>query len=124
MEIGEFSQKVGLSIDTLRYYEKEGFLKPKRTSGNHRVYDEHDLKWVDFLKRLKQTGMPIREIRRYSQLQSQGNTTIDERLNLLKVQEERLQQQAQQTQDYLDFIHHKMAVYQQMKTAESSDNAH
>ncbi|NLR33169.1 MerR family transcriptional regulator [Levilactobacillus tujiorum] len=101
-----------------------GFLKPKRTLGNHRVYDEHDLRWVDFLKRLKQTGMPIREIKRYSELRSQGSSTIDERLSLLKIQEERLQQRAQQTQNYLDFIHHKMAVYQQMKTAGSPNNAH
>lgn len=115
MEIGEFSQRVGLSIDTLRYYEKQGFLRPKRTAGNHRLYDEKDLKWVDFLKRLKQTGMPIREIRDYSQLREQGLSTVDERLQLLVVQEERLQQQAKQTQTYLDFIHQKMAVYRQLK---------
>jgi len=115
MEIGEFSQRVGLSIDTLRYYEKQGFLRPRRTVGNHRLYDDKDLKWVAFLKRLKQTGMPIREISTYSQLRARGFSTIDERLKLLVVQEKRLQRQAKQTQDYLDFIHQKMGVYQQLK---------
>lgn len=115
MEIGEFSRQVGLSVNTLRYYEEAGFLTPQRTSGNHRRYTEADLKWVAFIKRLKLTGMPIREIKQYSDLREQGTQTIDARLELLAKQEARLQAQADQIQDNLDFVHQKMAIYRQMK---------
>ena len=58
--IGKFSQTVDLPIDTLRYYEKEGILKSRRNESNRRVYDSTDIKWINFIKRLKKTGMPIK----------------------------------------------------------------
>ena len=60
--IGEFSRKTGLGIHTLRYYEHEGLLLPERTAANRRRYSERDVEWVAFLLRLKETGMPIREV--------------------------------------------------------------
>ena len=58
--IGEFSKLTGLGIHTLRYYEQENLIRPKRNAANRRCYSDSDIKWIDFIKRLKDTGMPIK----------------------------------------------------------------
>lgn len=82
--IGKISELTGLSIHTLRYYEKEGLLSPKRDEGNRRYYDENDYRWLQFIQRLKRVGMPIKDIKTYSDLRLQGDTTYYERLVLLE----------------------------------------
>ena len=64
--IGEFSKLTGLGIHTLRYYEHENLIIPDRNSSNRRRYSDRDIAWIDFIKRLKDTGMPIKEIKRYA----------------------------------------------------------
>ena len=66
--IGEFSKLTGLGIHTLRYYEQEGLIAPERNSGNRRCYSDKNLTWIAFIKRLKDTGMPIKEIKHYAEL--------------------------------------------------------
>ncbi|OAU50022.1 MerR family transcriptional regulator, partial [Lacticaseibacillus rhamnosus] len=55
--IGKFSKMVSLSIDTLRYYEKEHLIIPDRDQNNRRTYSDADQRWIAFIKRLKATGM-------------------------------------------------------------------
>lgn len=62
--IGEFSKATGLGIHTLRYYEHENLIIPLRNSSNRRRYSEKDIAWIAFIKRLKATGMPIKEIKK------------------------------------------------------------
>lgn len=81
--IGEFSLLTGLGIHTLRYYEREGLITPERNSANRRRYSDKDRIWIEFIKRLKDTGMPIREIRHYAQLRASGDSTLTERLEML-----------------------------------------
>ena len=81
--IGEFSRLTGLGIHTLRYYEQEGLIAPERNSGNRRRYSDRDIAWISFIKRLKDTGMPIKEIKRYAQLRAEGNPTLQARLEIL-----------------------------------------
>ncbi|MGT2929240.1 MerR family transcriptional regulator [Streptococcus dentasini] len=78
------TQLTRLSIHTLRYYEKEGLLSPKRDEGGRRYYDENDYRWLQFIQRLKRVGMPIKEIKIYSDLRLQGDATYQERLELLE----------------------------------------
>ena len=80
---GQFANLMGVSLDTLRYYEKEGLIKPNRKENNHRIYTDNDINWMQFIKRLKDTGMPIKEIKKYSQLRSEGSATMSERMNML-----------------------------------------
>lgn len=82
--IGQISELTGLSIHTLRYYEAEGLLKPKRDEGNRRYYDEEDYRWIEFLLKLKAVDMPIKEIKHYSDLREQGDSTFRDRLFLLE----------------------------------------
>lgn len=113
-EIGTFSKKIGLSIDTLRYYEKEKLIVPKRNEINRRVYDDNDVLWIEFIKRLKQTGMSLKKIQEYAVLRYQGDQTIEARLELLNNQHELLIQQKAEIDQNLDFLMSKMAIYKKM----------
>ena len=120
--IGKFSKMVSLSIDTLRYYEKERLIIPARDQNNRRTYSEADQRWISFIKRLKATGMPIKEIKTYARLRYQGNSTIDERLQLLFTQKNRLTAQRQEIDAHIAFLENKIATYHQLKTKLMAEN--
>ena len=73
MRIGELAKRSGLSAHTIRYYERIGLLPyADRDQSRQRNYDASILIWIDFLGRLKTTGMPIREMLRYAALRERG----------------------------------------------------
>lgn len=82
--IGDFAELTGLTSPTLRYYEKEGLVKPHRSENGLRYYTESDVNWIKFLLHLKSTGMSIEQLKQYVQWRSEGDKTIDKRLKLLK----------------------------------------
>lgn len=117
--IGEFSKLTGLGIHTLRYYEKESLLTAKRTASNRRRYQTEDLAWAAFIKRLKATGMPIKEIQRYAALRAAGDITIGERMELLLQHRKNLLAQITSMQEHLQQLDEKIAFYhQQIKMIE------
>lgn len=84
MKIGELSKRTGFSVHTLRYYERIGLLPyAHRGRSKQREYDPEVLAWIDFLKRLKTTGMPIRDMLRYAALRDRGAVTGEERMKIL-----------------------------------------
>lgn len=81
----ETSTKTGFSLDTLRYYEKIGLLHDiGRTSGGKRVFTDDDLGWLEMLRCLRDTGMPIAQMCRYAELARDGEQTFAERIELLE----------------------------------------
>jgi DNA-binding transcriptional MerR regulator len=67
--IAAAADRSGLSMDTLRYYERIGLLAPPdRDTAGRRSYSDADLAWLEFLTRLRTTGMPIRMMREYAEL--------------------------------------------------------
>lgn len=84
MKIGELARRSGLTAYTIRYYEQIGLLPvPDKDASGQRDYDVSILTWIEFLGRLKATGMPIREMLRYAALRQQGASTDAERRALL-----------------------------------------
>lgn len=80
----EAADESGFSLDTLRYYEREGILPDvARTAGGHRVYTEADLSTLGFLRCLRETGMPITLLRRYGRL-CRDESTLPQRVELLE----------------------------------------
>lgn len=78
------AEQSGFSIDTLRYYERIGLLDDiDRSSTGHRRFDDDDLDWLGVLRCLRDTGMPIAQMRRYAELARCGEATLAERLRLL-----------------------------------------
>lgn len=85
MKIGELAKRSGLTAHTIRYYERIGLLPhADRDQSNLRDYDASILLWIDFLRRLKTTGMPIRDMLKYAALRERGTETSSERRELLE----------------------------------------
>ncbi len=81
---GQAAEQSGFSLDTLRYYERIGLLDDiGRAPSGHRRFREEDLEWLGVLRCLRDTGMPIAQMRRYAELARGGETTLAERLTLL-----------------------------------------
>lgn len=73
LTIAEVAERTGLTRHTLRYYERDGLmLGVDRAGSGHRRYTEHDLCWIELITRLRATGMPIRDVRRYAELAGDG----------------------------------------------------
>lgn len=80
MKIGELAKRSGLSAHTIRYYERIGLLPyAVRDQSRRRDYDTSVLTWIEFLGRLKSTGMPIRDMLRYAELREKGGTEAQRR---------------------------------------------
>jgi DNA-binding transcriptional MerR regulator len=116
LTIQQVSDKIGLSAHTIRYYERIGLISPvNRAANGHRRYSEHDLSWLDFLKCLRGTGMPISEMQRYVDLQRQGDFTIPDRVQLLKVHRRRIQAQIQDLNELLKRVEGKIGFYEELE---------
>ena len=120
--IGQFSKLTGLTGPTLRYYEQEGLLAVQRDAAGRRVYTEQDVEWLHFIKRLKETGMPIREICRYAQLRYQGDSTMQERLAMLEEHHENVLEEQQKLAENLRKLEEKLAFYRQALQKEKRTN--
>lgn len=91
---GQAADKAGFTLDTLRYYERVGLLRGvARNSGGHRVFTDEDLSWLELLRCLRDTGMPIAVMRRYTDLTYDGDDTIAARLALLEEHDRAVEQQ-------------------------------
>lgn len=75
----------GFSLDTLRYYEKIGLIEHvRRAAGGHRRYTDDDIGWLDMLRCLRGTGMPIAQMLTFAELAREGDGTVADRLALLE----------------------------------------
>lgn len=111
--IGEFSKLTRLGIHTLRYYEHENLITPGRNSSNRRCYTDKDLAWIDFIKRLKDTGMPIKEIQHYAELRANGEATLSARMEMLISHRKALNEQINQLKEHMGKLDEKIEFYQQ-----------
>ncbi len=85
MKISELAERTGLSAHTIRYYERIGLLPyATRNQARHRDYDASILAWIDFLGRLKTTGMPLRDMLTYASLRTDSETTPERRALLAR----------------------------------------
>ena len=111
MRIGEISKAAGISEYTLRYYEKKELIRVKRDAIGRRCYDESDIEWIKFIKRLKDTGMLLKDIKKYSRLRYEGNATMSERLQMLEIHRDYVLEQQKKWAGYLDNLDDKIAFY-------------
>lgn len=108
----EIRSETGLSEDTLRYYEKDGILPEIfRLPNGHRQYDSHNLEWLKFVICLRSTGMPLKEIRRYKELMERGNSTIEERKELMICHRKNILNEIKTLNKALNSINYKINFY-------------
>ncbi|WP_456772172.1 MerR family transcriptional regulator [Bradyrhizobium sp. USDA 4369] len=112
MKIGELARQSGLTPHTIRYYERIGLLpRADRDRQRQRDYDASILTWIEFLGRLKSTGMPIRDMLRYAELRAQGAASEPERRRLLERHREAVRARVATMQDCLLVLDGKIAGY-------------
>lgn len=93
-------------------YESKGLIRVERDFGNRRNYSEQDVEWVKFLLKLKKTGMTILDIKQYSDLRYEGESTIAKRLAILKKHEIYVEEQRKLWQEYAQNLTDKIEWYQ------------
>lgn len=112
--ISDISKKTGLSIHTLRYYEQIGLLKKiHRNQSGRRIYNSLDLEWLDWIKRLKSTGMPLDKIQYFAELRLQGEQTLKQRQDLLVQHSLQLKQEIQRLKQEQSIVDYKIEIYAQ-----------
>jgi len=114
MPIAEAAAKAGVSVHTLRYYERAGLLAPiERNGSGHRRYSTRDVEWIVMITRLRSTGMPIRRVREYAELVHAGEGNEAERLALLEEHRADVKRQLAETQRHLEAIDYKINLYRE-----------
>jgi DNA-binding transcriptional MerR regulator len=116
--IAEAAHRSGLSIDTLRYYERIQLIDPPaRDSGGRRAYSDEDLTWLEFLTKLRMTGMPIRMMREYAKLRHQGVASAGRRKQILMDQRTDVLNHIAELNSCLEILNHKIANYERCERA-------
>lgn len=123
LSIAEAARRTGVSVHTLRYYERAGLVVTAvdRTAGGRRRYHKLDLDWILVCTRLRATGMPIRTIRRYAQLVAAGPGNEKDRLALLEEHRAEVLAKLAEVQESLELIDHKIDVYRGRLAAGDAD---
>ena len=111
LSVGEAARETGVSIDTLRYYEREQLLQVERSSSGHRRYSERDLEWIRVLTCLRETGMPIRRMREFAALVRGDESNLAERVRLLEAHREEVCRQLRVMEGNLEHLEGKLAYY-------------
>ena len=121
--IAEAARRTGVSVHTLRYYEKAGLVVTAvdRTSGGRRRYHKLDLDWIVICTKLRATGMPIKGIRQYADLVATGPGNEKERLALLESHRADVLAKLAEIQENLKVIDHKIDVYRGSLAAGDAD---
>ncbi len=122
--IQQVAKLTGLSIDTLRYYERIGLLEPiNRASSGHRRYSQRDIDWLGLLINLRETGMPLAQMLHFARLRRQGDATAAERLHLLEEHQRALEMQMQKLEQHMAALQRKIA-HKKAVLAERESTSH
>ncbi|MED1599639.1 MerR family transcriptional regulator [Bacillus sp. FSL H8-0534] len=114
--IKQISKITGLTVHTLRYYEKIGLLNEvSRDINGYRQYSEADISWINFLIRLRVTGMSVTDMKLFSDLRSQGEPTIRSRRELLEIHQNKVLKEIKELKDNLVKIEEKIDYYKGME---------
>ena len=120
--IGDASRVLGMPASTIRFYDKNGLLPHMgRTESGIRMFTEDDLEWVCFIERLKTSGMPLKEIKRYIDLYLEGDSTIEERLAIVLARRDEIDRQLEELKLARDFIEYKCWFYEVAKESGTCD---
>ncbi|MFI7117875.1 MerR family transcriptional regulator [Amycolatopsis sp. NPDC049868] len=115
LAIGQVTERTGLSVHALRFYEKEGLLAApvKRDANGRRVYTENDVEWLLNCTKFRASGMPLAVIREFAALVRQGPGNEEKRLELLREHQNTVRDRIAELADCLELISRKVEVYEE-----------
>ncbi|MFI1834204.1 MerR family transcriptional regulator [Streptomyces olivaceoviridis] len=113
LSIGEVAERTGLSVHALRFYEREGLLvgPVQRSAGGRRRYTTADVDWLLICVKLRESGMPLADLKRFAELVRHGPGNEAERLQLLDAHQQRVEAQIQALEECRSVIAWKVGVY-------------
>jgi DNA-binding transcriptional MerR regulator len=112
LTIAEAAEAAGLTVHTVRYYERAGLLTPiERNGSGHRRFTEQDVEWLVVCTKLRATGMPIRRVREYAALVREGDGNEAARLELLEAHRAEVLERLAEVQRNLELIDYKIGLY-------------
>ena len=108
-------RELDMTYQTLKFYCNEGLVpNVKRDKNNRRIFDDHDLKWIQDLSCLKKCGMSIQEIKEYLALCLQGESTILKRKEVLSKKQKELIASIKELEDSIAYIDWKQNFYDEV----------
>ncbi|MCJ8279198.1 MAG: MerR family transcriptional regulator [Rivularia sp. ALOHA_DT_140] len=120
--IQQVAKLTGLSVHTLRYYERNGLLEPvTRAANGHRRYSEQDVRGIEFLNKLRATGMSIRKMQQFATLFRERPEAVDERRAILEEHEREVQERIRELNRNLEVIQWKIQHYKNLKIESESN---
>ncbi|WP_328720126.1 MerR family transcriptional regulator [Streptomyces sp. NBC_00247] len=113
LSIGEVAERTGLSVHALRLYEREGLLiaPVRRNTGGRRRYTTADLEWLLICVRLRESGMPLAELKRFAGLVQDGPGNEADRLQLLNAHQKRVEARIRALEECHSVIARKVGIY-------------
>lgn len=112
MRIAEASSRSGLSIDTIRFYEKSEILpKIERGTDGQRRFSAENIDWLTLLYWLRETGMPMKTMHRFATLYQEGDRTIPKRKEILLTHAEHLQKRRADLDRCEEMLAYKLSIY-------------
>lgn len=111
--IRQVAEKIGVTVPTLRYYDKEGLLPfvDKKPNGT-RVFKDEDFEGLAVIACMKHSGVPIKDIKKYMDLCQEGDSTLNERLEIFLERKEATQKQIEELNKVMETINHKIWYYE------------
>ncbi|MCS8571583.1 MerR family transcriptional regulator [Pediococcus pentosaceus] len=112
MKISDVSKKFSISIQTLRYYEREGLIPAiHRDSNGVRDYQKDELYWIHYVQALRNSGVTVASIKKYVGLVQKGSETREQRKQILLEQRQALLKKRAQIDDALKHMDIKLESY-------------
>ena len=111
--ISQVAERFGVEPHTLRFYEKEGIIHPGRTKNGIRVYTEETMGQLEMAMCLKSTGMPLKDIRQYIDWNREGDSTLEERLEIFTHHRDRVLEEIEELKHHLEKIQWKIEYLKQ-----------
>jgi DNA-binding transcriptional MerR regulator len=112
LHIGEVATRTGRSVHAIRWYEAQGLVPGvERDGGGRRVYTEHHVGWLEFMDRLRGTGMSVAQMRAYTALVKKGSAALGERRALLRAHQARVLENIARWTEALTLIEAKLELY-------------
>lgn len=121
--VKQVAERTGISAYTLRFYDKEGlFPHVSRDQNNVRLFSEADLEWVNIVQCLRETGMPLAEVKEFVQLCLQGDTTIPSRHQILQNQVLKVEVDLVAMEKRISMLRRKVAYYDALLEEKQADD--
>ena len=111
--IKDAAKKMNVPTSTIRYYDKEGLLPfMGRSESGYRLFTEKDIATLQIIDCLKKTGMPIKEIRQFSEWMQNGAASLQQRYEMFLERKRAVEAQMTELKEILDTINYKCWYYE------------